>query len=101
MHCCLAVCAAAKVRVSRALSVPVLSDRRSANSAETTANDRLLHFMPQLPLVEKHDEFEVTSQFVIEVQPFFIRNSYLRRKVSPGGSHRQAISHFVTEYLRN
>jgi hypothetical protein len=41
-----------------------------------TANDRLLHFMAQPPLVEKHCEFAVTSQFFIEVQSFFIRNSF-------------------------
>jgi hypothetical protein len=61
---------------SRALSVPVLNDSRSAKSKETTANDRLLHFMAQPPKVEKHGEFGVTSQFVIEVQPLFIRNSF-------------------------
>jgi hypothetical protein len=43
---------------------------------ETTANDRLLHFMAQPPKVEKHGEFAVTAQFVIEVQPLFIRNSF-------------------------
>ena len=43
---------------------------------ETTANDRLLHFMAQPLYVEKHGEFGVTSQFVIEVQPFFIRYSH-------------------------
>jgi hypothetical protein len=43
---------------------------------ETTANDRLLHFMAQPPKVEKHGEFGVTAQFVIEVQPLFIRNSF-------------------------
>src|SRR5712671_850623 len=79
MHCCLAVRAAAKVKgarsASRALSIPVLNDRSPA-SAETTANDRLLHFMAQPPLVEKHGEFAVTSQFFIEVQSFFIRNSF-------------------------
>jgi hypothetical protein len=32
--------------------------------------------MAQPPLVEKHGEFGVTSQFVIEVQPLFIRNSF-------------------------
>jgi hypothetical protein len=59
---------------SRALSVPVLNDSRK--STETTANDRLLHFMAQPPKVEKHGQFGVTSQFVIEVQPLFIRNSF-------------------------
>jgi hypothetical protein len=34
---------------SRALSVPVLNDRRSAKSTETTANDRLLYFMARPP----------------------------------------------------
>ena len=43
---------------------------------ETTANDRLLHFMDQPPKVEKHGEFGMTSQFGIEVQPLFIRNSF-------------------------
>ena len=33
-----------------------------------TANDRLLHFMAQPLLVEKHGEFAVTPQFFIEVQ---------------------------------
>jgi hypothetical protein len=61
---------------SRALSVPVLNDSRSTKSTETTANDRLLHFMAQPPKVEKHGEFGVTSQFVIEVQPSLIRNSF-------------------------
>jgi hypothetical protein len=61
---------------SRALSVPVLNDSGSAKSTETTANDRLLHFMAQPPKVEKQGEFEVTAQFVIEVQPLFIRNSF-------------------------
>ena len=61
---------------SRALSVPVLNDSRSAKSTETTANDRLLHFMVQPPKVEKHGEFGVTAQFVIELQPLFIRNSF-------------------------
>jgi hypothetical protein len=61
---------------SRALSVPVLNDSRSAKSTETTANDRLLHFMAQPPKVEKHGEFGVTAQFVIEVQPLLIRNSF-------------------------
>jgi hypothetical protein len=61
---------------SRALSVPVLNDSSSAKSTETTANDRLLHFMAQPPKVEKHGEFGVTSHFVIEVQPLFIRNSF-------------------------
>jgi hypothetical protein len=32
--------------------------------------------MAQAPKVEKHGEFGVTSQFVIEVQPLFIRNSF-------------------------
>jgi hypothetical protein len=32
--------------------------------------------MAQPPKVEKHGEFGVTSQFVIEVQPLFIRNSF-------------------------
>jgi hypothetical protein len=41
-----------------------------------TANDRLLHFMAQPPLVEKHGEFAVTPRFFIEVQSFFIRNSF-------------------------
>src|SRR5262249_20609737 len=48
----LAVWAAAKVRearsASRALSVPILNDRSTAKRGETTANDRLLHFMGQL-----------------------------------------------------
>jgi hypothetical protein len=61
---------------SRALSVPVLNDSRSAKSREATANDRLLHFMAQPPKVEKHGDFGVTSQFVIEVQPLFIRNNF-------------------------
>src|ERR1700730_3049596 len=57
MHCCFAVWAAAKVRdarsASRALSVPILNDRSTAKRRETTANDRLLHFMAQLPLGRK------------------------------------------------
>jgi hypothetical protein len=57
VHCCLAVRAAAKVKgtrsASRALSVPVLNDRRNAKSTETTANDRLLNFMAQPPLGRK------------------------------------------------
>ena len=57
MHCRLATCAAAKVReaksASRALSVPILDDRSTAKRRETTANDRLLHFMAQLPLGRK------------------------------------------------
>jgi hypothetical protein len=61
---------------SRAWSVPVLDDSRSAKSTETTANDRLLHFMAQPPKVEKLGEFGMTAQFVIEVQPLFIRNSF-------------------------
>jgi hypothetical protein len=61
---------------SRALSVPVLNDSRSVKSIETTANDRLLHFMAQPPKVEKYGEFGVTAQFVIEVQPLSIRNSF-------------------------
>jgi len=61
---------------SRALSVPVLDDSRSAKSTETTAKDRLLHFMAQPPKVEKRGEFGMTAQFVIEVQPLFIRNSF-------------------------
>jgi len=40
------------------------------------AKDRLLHFMAQPPKVEKHGEFGMTAQFVIEVQPLFIRNSF-------------------------
>jgi hypothetical protein len=32
--------------------------------------------MAQPPEVEKHGEFGVTAQFVIEVQPLFIRNSF-------------------------
>src|SRR6267378_3822071 len=57
VHCCLAVRAAAKVKgkrsASRALRIPVLNDRRNAKSTETTANDRLLHFMAQPPLGRK------------------------------------------------
>src|SRR5712672_3920988 len=62
VHCCLAVRAAAKVReagsASRALSVPVSTssesnDRSAAKSTETTANDRLLHFMAKPPLGRK------------------------------------------------
>src|SRR6266403_4136419 len=57
MHCCLAVRAAAKVKgarsASRALSVSVVNDRSAAESTETTANDRLLHFMAQPPLDRK------------------------------------------------
>jgi hypothetical protein len=60
---------------SRALSVPVLNNGRSAKSTETV-NDRLLHFMAQPPKVKKNGEFGVTAQFVIEVQPLFIRNSF-------------------------
>jgi hypothetical protein len=43
---------------SRALSVAVPNNSRSAKSTET-ANDRLLHFMAQPPEVEKHGEFRV------------------------------------------
>jgi hypothetical protein len=32
--------------------------------------------MAQLPKVEKHGVFGVTAQFVIEVQPLFIGNSF-------------------------
>jgi hypothetical protein len=32
--------------------------------------------MAQPPKVEKHGEFGVTSQFVIEVQRLFIRNGF-------------------------
>src|SRR5258706_3346038 len=62
VHCCLAVRAAAKVKgtrsASRALSVPVSTsnesnDRSAAKSTETTAKDRLLHFMAQPPLGRK------------------------------------------------
>ena len=35
---------------SCAWSAPVLDDRSTASSTETTANERLLHFMAQLPL---------------------------------------------------
>jgi hypothetical protein len=35
------------------LSVPMLNDRSTAESSEATANDRLLHFMAQLPLGRK------------------------------------------------
>ena len=73
MHCCLAVWAAAKVKelrsASRALSIPVLNDRNTANCTETTTNDRMLNFMAQLPSGQKHGEFGVTSQFFVEVQP--------------------------------
>jgi hypothetical protein len=31
---------------------------------------------PSLLKVEKHGEFGVTAQFVIEVQPLFIRNGF-------------------------
>ncbi len=58
------------------MSVPVLDDSRSAKSTETAANDRLLHFMAQPPKVEKLGEFGMTAQFLIEVQPLFIRNSF-------------------------
>jgi hypothetical protein len=60
---------------SRALSVPVANDRRSAKSTETTANDLLLHFMARPLWVENYGEFGVTSQFFIEVQPLFTRNT--------------------------
>ena len=53
MHCCLAVCARAKVIVassaSRALSLPILKDRGTAKTTQRTVNDRLVHFMDQLP----------------------------------------------------
>jgi hypothetical protein len=61
---------------SRALSGPVLNDSRSAKSTDMTAKDRLLHFIGQPPKVEKNGEFGVTAQFVIEVQPLSIRNSF-------------------------
>src|ERR1700739_208865 len=61
---------------SRALSVPVPNDSRSAKSTETTANDRLLHFMAQPPKVEIKGEYGVTAQFVIELQPLIIRNNF-------------------------
>ena len=38
---------------SRALGVPILNDRNTMKSAETTAKERLLHFMAQLPLGRK------------------------------------------------
>jgi hypothetical protein len=54
MHCCLAVCARAKVlltpSVSRALSLPILKDRGPAKTMQMMANDRLVHFMAQLQL---------------------------------------------------
>lgn len=45
--------------------VPVLDDRSTAKSAETTENDRLPHFMVQPLQLKKHGEFGVASQFVI------------------------------------
>jgi len=36
----------------------------------------LLHFMAQPPWVEKHGESGMTSQFVIEVERLFIRNTF-------------------------
>jgi hypothetical protein len=54
MHCCLAVCARAKVllasSVSRALSLPILKDRGTAKTMQMTVNDCLVHFMAQLQL---------------------------------------------------
>jgi hypothetical protein len=47
------------------------------------ANDRLLHFMARLLYVEKHGEFAVTSQFVIDVRPLFIRNSRVSAEPAP------------------
>src|SRR5262249_30374291 len=38
---------------SRAWSIPIFNDRSTAKRRETTANDRLLHFMAQLPLGRK------------------------------------------------
>jgi hypothetical protein len=72
MHCCLAVCARAKVLVapsaSRALSLPILKDRGAAKSTPMTANDRLVHFMAQLAFRSKKiDMFGATSQIVIYV----------------------------------
>lgn len=61
MHCCLAVGAAANVSParpeSRALRLPILKDRGTASSAQTTANDGLVHFMAQLPLGRKPINF--------------------------------------------
>jgi hypothetical protein len=54
----------------------VLNDRGSAKSTETTANDLLLHFMARPLWVENYGEFGVTSQYFIEVQPLFTRNSF-------------------------
>jgi hypothetical protein len=74
---------------SRALSVSVLNDGNSAKSTETTANDRLLHFMAQPPLGRKNGEFGLTPQFIIEVQPLFIRNSFSRFFCLLGSGRRQ------------
>ena len=63
MHCCLGVCVAANVRgarsASRALIVLVLmNDKSIAKSAETTVNDRLLHFMVQPLQLKKATNLE-------------------------------------------
>ena|SRR6185295_4507184 len=65
MHCCLAAGAAAKVRearsASRALSISWLNDRSTAKITETTANDRLLHFMALARLYPVHSTFQARS----------------------------------------
>src|SRR5215471_12985845 len=64
MHCHLAVRAATKVpearSASRALSLPRFKDGGTTKSTQMTANDRLVHFMAQLPFyVETTTSLEV------------------------------------------
>jgi hypothetical protein len=69
----LPVCAAAKIReaisASPALSVAILKERSATESTETTANDRFLDFMAQMPRVEPDDQFVAMSWVVIKLQP--------------------------------
>ena len=61
-----------------ALSVPVLNDRSTAKSAETTANDLLLHFMAQPSLeVENRASGVEPAAFVhvMKVVPDYVRDA--------------------------
>ena len=76
MHCCLTVCAAAKVReagtASRAVSVAALDDKSTAKStAETTAS--LLYFMAYPLLGRKH---RVLMDAAAYLQPLVACNSF-------------------------
>ena len=73
MHCHLAVRAATKVpearSASRALSLPIFKDGGTAKSTQMTANDRLVHFMAQLPF---YVETTTRLEMRIEVQPLCV-----------------------------